>query len=159
MLAIAGYYWLFDLLTHFKYKFGIAAIAALFIIYPALKLFPYYFTYFNPLFVDATVANALVGQKAFGVGVFDLKEFLVTNYGDYPAVGLIDTKPLGAIYKNSRIFDIRIAGTSNYDLIVLAVNENFPDKSQKQNDLFVKEAAIKINGLDYWNIYAKKVIK
>lgn len=121
-----------------------------FVVYPLVKIYPYYFTYTS---IPPTIANNIIGQKSFGVGILDLKDFILDNYGQVN-LGFIDTKPIKSVYPNSKIFDMRIDGTSNYDLAVLAINENFPKESIGLQ--FIRDSVIKINGLDYWRIYVKK---
>lgn len=124
---------------------------------PLIYLKSYLFTYTNPLVGGAAKANELIGQKAFGVGILKVKEKLISVYSsaepDWPKVGMIDTKPLRAVYPNSKVFDIRVDGTSNYDIIVLAVNETFPEKIYEEEFKF--DSTIVINGLDYWRFYVK----
>ena len=125
-------------------------------IYSLIILFPYYFTYTNPLFGSPDFANTIIGQKSFGIGMFELRDFILKNYGYYPKLGFIDIKPMEAIYPNSKVFDIRVDGTSNYDLLVLGINETIPDKVLKGEKKFVYDKSLYINGLKYWRIYVKK---
>jgi hypothetical protein len=74
-------------------------------------------------------------------------------------LGFIDTKPIDAIYPNSKVFDIRVVGPGSYDYIVLGINESIPEKvTNDKRFTFEKDISIYINDLEYWRIYAKKVI-
>jgi hypothetical protein len=123
---------------------------------PVFMYFPWYFTYTSPVFGNASNANRIVAQKPFGVGVHDLKNFIIQKYGSYPRLGFIDIKPMKAIYPNRRIFDIREQKPYDDSLVVLGINETFEGKSEGYADAFVLDAVFRINGLDYWRIYKKK---
>jgi hypothetical protein len=139
----------------FKYVLGI--FFAAFVLYPYLKLYPYYFTYTNPLFgTPKFVHENILAQKPFGVGVPLLKEVILDKYGDYPKLGFIDKKPMAAIYMGSRVFDIRVDGTRRYDLLVLGVNEEIPEKVLTSGYNFIQDCSVFINGLEYWKIYVKE---
>jgi len=155
LVAVFGYE---VLLVRYRRSVVLTVVLAmfLFLFYPAAKLFPYYFTYTSPVFGNATYAHKIIAQKPFGVGVHDLKEYILSTYGYYPALGFYDVKPMRAIYKNSRIFDIRESGTSNYDLLILGPNEEMPEKVLKSDAVFVLQDSIYINGLEYWKIYGKE---
>lgn len=126
------------------------------LIYPLVTVYPYYFTYTNPVFGSATQANSIVGQKPFGLGIWELKNRLTEKYGKDVALGFIDRKPMSTIYKNSKLFDIRETGTSKYDLIVLGPNEQMPKNVLGGKYKFVQDDAMYINGLEFWRIYAKR---
>lgn len=133
--------------------FGFAYL--LFVLWPIYNLFPYYFTYTSPLVGNSTDANRIIAQKPFGVGIHDLKSYIVSIYGNGKRLGFIDTKPMRAIYANSRVFDIRVNGTNDYDLLVLGVNEELPEKVINSKTKFEKAHSLYINGLEYWRIYEK----
>lgn len=138
------------------FQYILLPFAALSYIYSLIYFFPYYFTYSSFLVGSSENANSIIAQKSFGMGVFELKDSLFKKYGEYPKIGFIDTKPMRAIYISSRIFDIREVSESKYDLVVLAVNEAFPDNIDNPQEKFVQVDAVYINGLEYWRIYAKK---
>lgn len=123
---------------------------------PLISLYPYYFTYTSPVFGSADSANKIIAQKPFGIGIPALKQYILSNYGDYPRLGFIDTKPMKSIYPNSKVSDIRVNGVSDYDLLVLGVNEDIPDKILQSKYKFNKDASLYINGLEYWRIYVKE---
>jgi len=124
-------------------------------LYPLIKLYPYYFTYTNPLFGSAENANKLIGQKPFGIGVSELKSRLVKKYGNDVGLGFIDKKPMSMIYPNSKLFDIREIGTSKYDLIILGPNEEMSQNVLEGKFKFVQDDGMYINGLEFWRIYKK----
>lgn len=119
-----------------------------------LAYYPYYFTYTNPLFGSAPQADKILGQKPFGIGMWELRNFILLRYGEVN-LGFIDRKPMSTIYRSSKIFDIREYGTSKYDLIVLGPNESIPEKVTEGKYKFSPDYAIYINGLEYWRIYNK----
>jgi hypothetical protein len=135
----------------------IVSAFALFIIVPDTTLFPYYFTYTSPVFGSSEEANRIIAQKPFGIGIFRVRDEIINKYGDHPALGFFDVKPMEAIYPNSKVFDIRVTGPGSYDYIVLGVNEVIPEKiSQDKRFNFEKDISIYLNGLEYWRVYAKK---
>jgi len=133
-----------------------AAFLLLLLLYSDISYHPYQFTYTNPIFGNAKKANDIIGQKSFGIGIFEVKDYLQSHYGSAAEVGFIDTKPIKSIYPNSQVSDIRINGVSDYDVMVLAVNEELPDKVKESSVSFVKDGSIYINGLEYWRFYFKK---
>lgn len=162
LISVYGYYFLClklkqRFINNAKYIFTSFTIVltSIFLIYPIIKIFPYYFTYTSPIFGSTKNANNVVAQKSFGIGIPELKEFILSHYGNYPALGFIDTKPMSMIYMNSKIFDIRVDGTKHYDLIVLGINEEFPENVLSSESKYELDNVFKINGLDYWRIYVK----
>ncbi len=153
LLAMLGY----QRVMHFglRSKILVYLSAIIFLVAPLISLYPYYFTYTTPLLGNSVNANRVIGQKPFGIGVVELRDHLVSKYGK-PNLGFIDTKPIESIYPNSKVFDIRVDGTKRYDLIVLAINEVFPDKVLESEDKFRESSSVYINGLEYWRIYAKE---
>lgn len=125
------------------------------VVYPLIKLYPYYFTYTNPFFGSVESANKIVGQKPFGIGIPELKSRIEIKYGQNVSLGFIDKKPMSMIYKNSKLYDIRETGTKKYDLIILGPNEEMPENVTEGQFKFVKDNSIYINGLEFWRIYKK----
>jgi hypothetical protein len=140
-----------------RYFYRLMILAVLLVIISSCLFHPYQFTYTSPLFGSAANANKIIAQKPFGIGIPELKERIIQKYGYYPRVGFIDTKPMRAIYMNSRIFDIRVNGTSDYDLLILGINEEIPEKVLTSGTVFEKDESVYMNGLEYWRIYVKKV--
>jgi hypothetical protein len=158
-LAVVGYLEIWKVLKGFKklFVFLIVLVFGVFVVMPDFTFFPYLFTYTSPLFGSAENANRIIAQKPFGIGIFKLRDEIVTRYQGYPKLGFIDVKPIDAIYPNSKVFDIRVYGPGDYDYIVLGINETFPDSiSKDRRFIFEKDFSIYINGLEYWRIYAKK---
>jgi len=142
-------------------QFSLLLVTGIGVLYPLVKLYPYYFTYTNPLFGSAENANKIIGQKPFGIGIPELKSRLVAKYGNGISLGFIDKKPMSTIYPNSKLFDIRETGTSKYNLIILGPNEEMPKNVTSGKFTFVQDDAMYINGLEFWRIYIhepKKVI-
>jgi len=130
--------------------------STLLIIIPLFTLFPYYFTYTSPLVGTAEEANALIGQKPFGVGMYDVKKIILEKYGYYPRLAFIDVKPMESIYPNRLVEDIREVAVEEYDLAVMGPNEQFPDRVYRSPFNLIKDTSIYINGLEYWRIYVKR---
>ena len=138
--------------------FSVATVllVGVFIVYPILTLFPYYFVYTSPLFISSVNANSIIAQKPFGVGIHDLRSALTTRYGPDVKLGFIDTKPMKAIFPNSQVQDIRVTGTNDYDVLILGVNEDFPENITNADAKFEKDFSFYINGLEYWRAYVKQ---
>jgi len=102
-----------------------------------------------------------LAQKPFGVAVPLLKDTVVGKYSegnkeDLPKIGFYDTQPMRAVYPNSKIFDVRVYGPSTYDILILGINEEMPEKVLSNGEYrFEKSHSIWINGLEYWRIYNK----
>ncbi len=135
----------------------LTATFALFVAFPVIKYFPYHFTYTSPLFGSAKKANSILAEKPFGVGIPALRDFIFTKYGEYPKLGFFDVKPMRAIYMSSRICDIRVCGTGDYDLLILGINEEIPEKVINSGTAFEYDSSFRINGLEYWKIYVKRL--
>lgn len=126
----------------------------LFYVVPLIYLFPYYFTYASPIFINSVNANKIIAQKPFGVAIYDLKK-LIDAYGQGTKVGMYDVKPLKSIYPNSQVFDVRAYGPGKYDILVLAINEEMPSKVTKDVIKFEKTKTLFVNGLPFYDIYTK----
>lgn len=135
---------------------GAVFFFTVFYIVPVISYFPYYFTYTSPIFGTAASANRVIAQKPFGIAVPALKDYILSRYGGEPELGFIDTKPIKAIYSNSKIADIRINGVSDYELLILGINEEMPDKVLQSGTRFRKDSSLYVNGLEYWRIYVKE---
>ena len=158
LYAAFGYQTLIDVLKK-KWNIGLVGLFIAYValvIYPIYNYHPYQFTYTSPIFGNSARANEIIAQKSFGVGIFEVKDHLQANYGSDVEVGFIDTKPMKSIYPNSLVSDIRINGVSDYDILVLAVNEVIPQKVHESEVEFIKDTSIYINGLEYWRFYVKK---
>ena len=136
-------------------------MSIIFWIIPIFKLYPWYFTYTSPIFGTPQNANKIVAQKPYGVGIPLLKDTILKYYAksnkdDLPKLGFYDTQPIKTIYPNSKLFDVRVYGPSNYDILILGINEEMPEKVISNKEyLFEKSHSIWINGLEYWRIYNK----
>ncbi|MDO8261006.1 MAG: hypothetical protein Q7T50_05945 [Candidatus Magasanikbacteria bacterium] len=128
----------------------------MFVALPLITFFPYYFTYTSPVFGTSVIANKIVAQKLFGVGIPELRDLIIKKYGDKVDLGFYDVKPMKAIYGNSKVCNVRICGTSDYNILVLGINEEMPEKVSTSGVTFVQDASLYINGLEYWKIYVKQ---
>lgn len=156
LIAVLGFYRFKEFLTK---KIGLVVLTGLigaFSTFPLLALFPYYFTYTSPIFGSSENANKIIAQKPFGIGIYDLKTFIHNKYKAFPKLGFIDTKPMKSIYANSKVFDIRVYGVKNYDLLILGINEDIPQDILTNQVKFVHDSSLYINGLEYWRIYVKQ---
>ena len=90
------------------------------------------------------------------LGPAHIKDNFAAVYGDEPKLGFIDIKPMKSIYSNSKIFDIREISSSKIDLLILGVNEEFPEKVLDSDIKWVKDKVLFINGLEYWRVYVKE---
>lgn len=162
LFAVYGYFKLYNIIKPSLqkiYVFAVFIFGLTFLLGPLVAIHPYLFTYTSPVVLNTTIANKIIAQKPFGVGVVKLKQFIFDKYGDYPRLGFIDKKPMAAIYKNSNICDIRVCGTDDYDLLVLAVNEEIPQKVLNSNVVFVHDSSFYINGLEYYKVYVKEKVE
>ena len=165
--AVIGYKKFYQNLKSFSGKIVFRILLFLLIVFfvgfPVINLYPYYFTYTSPLFGTSENANKIIGQKPFGVGIPKLKEVILERYSDKyggePKLGFYDSIPMKTIYPNSKVFDVRTYGPSNYDLLILAINEEMPEKVlENKQYVFEKDYSLWINGLEYWRIYVKKEV-
>lgn len=163
--AVYGYFKLHEYLSLHKqnmvkhFNVFLMIIIGFGFVYPLIAFFPFYFTYTSPVVFSPGTANTLIAQKPFGVGIPDLKNFVLANYskdGDYPTIGFLDTKPMSMIYMNSRLVDIREVHASQYRLLILGPNEEFPDRVLDSKEKYYLDKVLKINGLDYWRIYVRQ---
>lgn len=157
--ASTGYLYICENVKNIYKKYFLiipAVFFFIFVIQPLITIFPYYFTYTNPLLGSSYNANNIIGQKPFGIGIFDVKNKILKDYGPDTKVGFIDTKPIKSIYPNSLVHDIRVDGPSGLDAIILGINEDFPENVTKSNTKFTKDSSIFINGLEYWRFYVKQ---
>ncbi len=160
-MAVTGFEFLAKFVKKYKnhaVKFfcGISVLVILFWLAPLINLFPYYFTYTNPLVGSSVNANNLVAQKPFGIGIFDLRDSVIKKYGTTVKMGFLDVKPMEAVYSASRVFDIREEGPSKFDIIILGINESLSEKVLESPIKFKKDFSMYINGLEYWRVYVKE---
>ncbi|OGC50288.1 hypothetical protein A2716_03710 [candidate division WWE3 bacterium RIFCSPHIGHO2_01_FULL_40_23] len=155
IIIISVSYFLISFFSNVKRKPVKTALTLLLVvinIIPLVQYFPYYFVYNSPLFGGPRVADRVIGQKSFGIGIFEVRDFIRKNYG-FVRVGFVDRKAMSTIYPNSMVFDARVYGAHNYDILVLDSDEIAPDKTKGK---FVYDKTIKIAGINFWNFYVKK---
>jgi hypothetical protein len=117
-----------------------------------ITFFPNLFYYYSPVLYSYTNVNKLVGQKTFGGGIFDLKNYLITKYGE-KNLGFYDIKPMETVYPNSKVFDIRETSSSKVDIVILSINEKLPEKYQ---DKFQLIESYYLYDIPVYDIYLKK---
>src|SRR3989338_4532763 len=160
LISVLGFYSVRNYLNKYTLITLLAVSAIVFYTIPLANLYPYYFLYTSPVLGSSQNANSILAQKPFGIGIYDLKDFIRDNYaavyGDEPKLGFIDIKPMKSIYSNSKIFDIREISSSKIDLLILGVNEEFPEKVLDSDIKWVKDKVLFINGLEYWRVYVKE---
>lgn len=126
---------------------------------PLYKLFPHYLLYISPIYKDASVGNEIVGQKLFGIGVFELRGKIISRYGENAKIGASDFEPLESIDKNGIVYNVLVAHPNDYKVMVLGPNKVFPPSMKNEPTIkFFKVDSVYINGLEFWRIYQKKVI-
>lgn len=139
---------------------GVGVISIiLFWIISLVTYYPYYFLYTSPLFGSSDNANSIIAQKPFGIGITEVRDYIVSTYGEDTDIAFIDTKPIKMIYPNSQVFDSRVAGTGSYDYLILGVNEEFPEHVYESSDegvSFEKVHSLYFHGLEFWRIYEKR---
>lgn len=124
--------------------------------YPLFSLFPHYLMYVNPLIGDAEDANEIVGQKLFGIGVFDLKDKIVKKYGENSKIGSNDHGPLSAIYPNGVVYNVLVEHPNSFKIMVLGPNKEFPKAIIENPSIKFKQVdSVYINGLEFWRIYRR----
>lgn len=121
-------------------------------IFPLVSLFPNYFVYSSPILGSAQNANKIIAQKAFGVGVFDLRQRLIERYPD-KTMAISDEGPLKEIYGSFRVSDIWKANPKSYDLLILGPNVPMPEIASINGRTFKQIDSVWIGGLEFWRIY------
>jgi hypothetical protein len=126
------------------------------VIYPLIVLFPHYLMYVNPIIGNAKDANEIVGQKLFGIGVFDLRNKIVERYGESSKIGSNDRGPLASIYPNGFVYDVLKEHPNSFKIMVLGPNKKFPQAIIENPKLKYKQVdSVYINGLEFWRIYRR----
>ena len=117
-IVVLSLFSLREKLAKTKYKILIALLVLISFVFPLFKHFPYYFTYTNPIFGKPDfVHENLVAQKPFGVGAYELKEFLLEKYvKDIPQfLCLILSLSFGFMTRiNSNTLKLMVQATTNY---------------------------------------------
>ena len=141
-------YYLSTKINHFKKVIIPLALVNLFSI---LYFSPTQFLYYSPILLNYSNVNGLVAQKSFGMGIYDLKQYLIKNYGEL-RFGFYDIKPMEAIYSNSKVLDIREVGPGKVDVVVLSINEVLPEDYAL---IFTKKESYFIKDIPLYDIYTK----
>ncbi|MBU0534857.1 hypothetical protein KKC62_01625 [Patescibacteria group bacterium] len=146
-----------------KKRFYLAVIPLFLFVYsvaiPLYKLFPHYLLYNSPIYGDASVGNEIIGQKLFGIGVFELRDKIIFRFGEKAKIGASDFEPLASIYKGGYVDNVLVAHPNSYNVMVLGPNKPFPPSMKNEPTIkFYKVDSVYINGLEFWRIYHKRVI-
>ena len=127
---------------------------------PLKSLFPDFLLYNSPIFGDASVGNEIVGQKPFGIEVSELRDKIISRYGDKTKVAASDFETLRAVYPTDVVYNVLVEHPNNYKIMVLGPNKPFPPSLRNEPTIvFYKVDSLYINGLEFWRIYQKKVIQ
>lgn len=157
LLAVDGYYKLYTYAKNkVAYFVGLSAVVLYSYLVPIFAFYPYYFIYTNPLLGSSVyVHENILAQKPFGVGMYEVRDVINTNYGSARKIAMIDPKPMAAIYGKDNVSDIEVVGTRNFDILILGVNEEMPGKVSRGRYEFTHADSVYINGLEYWRIYVR----
>ncbi len=182
-VSVWGYFYLFKAFDHVVVKLLVGLFFVVSIIYPIYRFSPYEFLYYSPLFKNSEVANNVISQKNFGIGIFHLKKFIDARYGcslttpkspknfqpviyggTYVCpsnvsalnIGLSDTKAMKELHGNSRTTDFRFNSPSMYDVLVLSIDEEMPKEVVEDNLTYIKDSSIFVNDVELWRIYVRK---
>ncbi|MBI2414560.1 phospholipid carrier-dependent glycosyltransferase [candidate division WWE3 bacterium] len=128
------------------------------ILLPMIKIFPHYLTYVNPVFGDASDSNKIIGQKLFGIGIFDLRDKIIKHFGDSTSVAINDIGPLQSIYPKGRVYNVLVEHPNSYKVLVLGPNKDLPKSVKTEKIIKFKQVdSVYINGLEFWRIYKKTI--
>jgi len=116
-----------------------------------ISFFPNLFFYYSPIFLKYENVNKIIGQKTFGGGIFDIKNHILSKYGE-KNLGFYDVKPMETVYPNSKVFDIRQTSFNKVDIVILSLNEKMPEKYQGK---YVKVESIYSYDIPVYDIYLK----
>jgi len=149
LLLIPVIFYLFSYIfqKYIKFIVGFLILNIVSVIY----FHPYQFLYYSPILGNFENAEKIIAQKSFGMGILELKEYILTNFGEV-SVGMYDIKPIETLYPNSKVFDIRETSTSKVDIVILSKNENLPTRYESS---FVLKDVFYIKDLPIYMIYIK----
>lgn len=135
-----------------KFNQHIKAFVALLVINLISMIYfaPFQFLYYSPVLLNYSNVNNLIAQKSFGMGIYDLREHLLKNYGE-KKLGFYDIKPMETMYPNSKVFDVRQTSASKIEIVILSLNEKLPDDFT----VFTKKETFMIKGIPLYDIYLK----
>lgn len=153
IVGVLGYY--FINLKKKILKVLLAAVIAFSIVYPLISGFPHYLTYTNPIMGNAESSNEIIGQKLFGIGIFDLRDFIIEEYGPRTKVALNDHATLKSVYGEDLVYDISVEHPNSYSLMILGPNKEPPPSVVNSGVRFRYRDSVYINGLEFWRIYKK----
>jgi len=126
------------------------------VLFQLFSLFPHYLMYVNPFVGNAKKANEIIGQKLFGIGVFDLRKKIIDRYGENTSIGTSDFGPLLSIYPKGKVYNVLVEHPNSFKVMVLGPNKIFPKAMEKDSNIKFKQVdSVFINGLEFWRIYQK----
>lgn len=126
------------------------------VVYPYKMSFPHLMTYINPIFGDANDGNKIIGQRLFGIGVYELREYMLTNYGPNQKIGIHEPGPFRSIYPGRRTYDILKVHPNSIKFMIIGINNDIPIGISRESSIRWKHIdSIYINGLEFWKIYKK----
>jgi len=135
---------------------SLVALFSVTVAYPLYTLSPHYLMYVNPIVGDAKDANEIIGQKLFGIGVFDLRDKIEKIYGNDISIGINDFWPLKSIYPNGKVYNVLVEHPNSFKIMILGPNKVFPEAMKKEPEIKFKQVdSVFINGLEFWRIYQK----
>lgn len=117
-----------------------------------VTFFPNLFYYYSPVLFNYSNVNKLIGQKTFGGGIFEMRDFLINKYGE-KNLGFYDIKPMETVYPNSKVFDIRETSANKVDIVILSINEQLPEKYKER---FEKVESFYLYDVPAYDFYIKK---
>jgi hypothetical protein len=149
LLLIPVVFYLFTFIFHkySKYVIGFLILNVISVVY----FHPFQFLYYSPILGNFENAEKIIAQKSFGMGIVELRDYIVKNFGDV-SVGMYDIKPLEALYPNSKVFDIRESSKSKVDIVILTKDESLPENYEGN---FALKDIFYLKDLPVYQIYVK----
>ncbi|NMB91337.1 hypothetical protein GYA37_00645 [candidate division WWE3 bacterium] len=155
-LALMATYGWYKLVKKKKFVVFPVALFLTTVVYQLFTLFPHYLMYVNPLVGDAKKANEIIGQKLFGIGVFDLRQKIIDRYGDSMSIGSSDFGPLKSIYPKGVVYNVLVEHPNSFKVMILGPNKELPESIRKDPNIKFKQVdSVYINGLEFWRIYQR----
>lgn len=147
LIPVLFYLFSFVFQRYLKFVVGLILLNILSLVY----FHPFQFLYYSPILLNFENAEKIIAQKSFGMGVLELRDYVVKNFGEV-SIGMYDIKPLEALYPNSKVFDIRESSKSKVDIVILSKNENLPSKYENSFNL---KDVFYLKDLPIYKIYIK----
>ena len=84
-----------------------------------------------------------------------LRDDILRNFGPDVSIAFYDPKPFFWLWNRDQVKYAELDGTRDYQILVLGVNEEMPEKVLQGAYKFNYSNSIYINGLEYWKIYVR----